>query len=197
MQIPLEISYHGLTKSEAIDQFIRDKATHMERFCDHISRCDIVVEQPNATKQSGSQFRVRIDLTVPPHHELVVDEKPESHDMHEPLQKVINDAFKSMERQLRNLSDKQQGRVKSHDQHTDAEGPAGSAMITKLFPELGYGFITDASGRDVHFTAGAVTGSVHFKDLKVGASVRFDEIPGEQGPTATTVKVLSSGQPHF
>lgn len=197
MQVPLEITYHGVTKSEAIDQYVRDKAAHMEKFCNHISRCDIVIEQPNATKQHGSQFRVRIDVTVPPHHELVVDEKPESHDMHEPLQKVVNDAFKSMERQLRDLSDKQQGRVKTHDQATDAEGPTGAAMISKLFPELGYGFITDDSGRDVHFTAGAVVGAVHFKDLKVGASVRFEEIPGEQGPTATRVKVLSSSQPHF
>ena len=197
MQVPLEISYHGVTKSEAIDQYIRDKAAHMERFCHHVSRCDVVVEQPNATKQSGSQYRVRIDVTVPPHHELVVDEKPESHDMHEPLQKVVNDAFKSMERQLRDLSDKQQGRVKTHDLPTDADGQNGSAMVTKLFPELGYGFITDASGRDVHFTAAAVVGATQFKDLKVGAAVRFEEIPGDQGPTASTVKVLSSNQPHF
>ena len=120
MQIPLSITYHGVTKSEAVDQLIRDKAAHMERFCHHISRCDVAVEQPNATKQSGSQYRVRIDLTVPPHHELVVDEKPELHDMHEPLQKVINDAFKSMERQLRDLTAKQQGRVKRHDRPVDA-----------------------------------------------------------------------------
>src|SRR5207253_2857699 len=74
---------------------------------DHISRCDVVVEHPNQAQHSGNPFRVRIDVTVPPGHELVAEEKPTEHDMHEPLSKVINDAFKTMERQLKSLVEKQ------------------------------------------------------------------------------------------
>jgi hypothetical protein len=37
----------------------------------------------------------------------VADEKPRAHEMHEPLSKVINDAFKTMERQLKSLVEKQ------------------------------------------------------------------------------------------
>lgn len=107
MQLPVEISYRGVEKSDQLEEFIRTKAARLDRFCDHISRCDVVVEQPNHAQQSGNPFRVRIDLTVPPGHELVVDEKPIAHDMHEPLTKVINDAFKTMERQLKALVEKQ------------------------------------------------------------------------------------------
>ena len=46
-------------------------------------------------------------MTVPPGHELVADEKQGAHEMHEPLSKVINDAFKAMERQLKTLVEKQ------------------------------------------------------------------------------------------
>jgi len=37
----------------------------------------------------------------------VADEKPAAHEMHEPLSKVINDAFKTMERLLKKLVAKQ------------------------------------------------------------------------------------------
>jgi len=107
MQLPVNISYRGVEKSDQLEGLIRSKAARLDRFCDHISRCDIVVEQPNQAQKSGNPFRVRIDLTVPPGHELVVNEKPVTHDMHEPLTKVINDAFKKMERQLKSLVEKQ------------------------------------------------------------------------------------------
>ena len=107
MQMPVEISYRGVEKSEEIDTLIRTKSARLDRFCDHISRCDVVIEHPNHSQHSGNPFRVRIDVTVPPGHELVADEKPATHEMHEPLSKVINDAFKTMERQLKTLVEKQ------------------------------------------------------------------------------------------
>lgn len=107
MQLPVKISYRGVDKSDQLEQLIRDKAARLDRFCDHISRCDVVVEQPNHAQQSGNPFRVRIDVTVPPGHELVADERQAEQERHEPLSKVINDAFKAMERQLKTLVEKQ------------------------------------------------------------------------------------------
>ncbi|MBA2742720.1 MAG: ribosome-associated translation inhibitor RaiA [Chthoniobacterales bacterium] len=133
MQLPVEISYRGVEKSDEIDDLIRNKAARLDRFCDHISRCDIAVEQPNQQQRSGNPFRVRIDLTVPPGHELVADEKQTEHEMHEPLTKIINDAFKTMERQLKDLVERQRHEVKAHTEPR--------ALITKLFAD--YGFITD------------------------------------------------------
>src|SRR5207302_10157858 len=98
MQLPVGISYRGVEKTEQLENHIRAKAARLDRFCDHISRCDVVVEHPNQAQHSGNPFRVRIDVTVPPGHELVAEEKPTEHDMHEPLSKVINDGFKAMER---------------------------------------------------------------------------------------------------
>ena len=107
MQLPLEISYRGVEKTDQLDNLIRTKAARLDRFCDHINRCDVMIEQPNHAQKSGNPFRVRIDVTVPPGHELVADEKQTEHEMHEPLSKVINDAFKTMERQLKTLVEKQ------------------------------------------------------------------------------------------
>lgn len=111
MQLPIEITYRGVEKSDEIDDFIRDKAARLDKFCDHITRCDVIVEHPNHAQHSGNPFHVRIDLRVPPGHELVVHEKPVQHEMHEPLTKVVNEAFKAMERQLKDLVDRQQSRT--------------------------------------------------------------------------------------
>jgi len=107
MQLPIGISYRVVEKSDQLEELIHSKAARLDRFCNHISRCDVVVEQPNHAQHSGNPFRVRIDVTVPPGHELVADERQNAHEMREPLSKVINDAFKAMERQLKTLVEKQ------------------------------------------------------------------------------------------
>src|SRR5207247_11103699 len=75
MQLPVKISYRGLEKSDQIDNLVLEKAARLEKFCDHINRCDVAIEQPNHTHHKGNQFRVRIDVTVSRGHELVADEK--------------------------------------------------------------------------------------------------------------------------
>ena len=107
MQRPVNITYRGVEKSDEIDRFILEKTARLEKFCDHINRCDVAIEQPNHAHQKGNQFRVRIDVTVPPGHELVAEEKQMDNGPHAPLSKVIHDAFKTMERQLRHLVQKQ------------------------------------------------------------------------------------------
>ena len=185
MQLPIEISYRGVAKSDEIETLVRDKANRLDKFCDHISRCDVVIEQPNHAQHSGSPFRVRIDVTVPPHHELVVDEKPTKHEMHEPLTKVIGDAFRSMERQLKELTARQHHKVKTHDD-------GAHALISKLFAADGYGFITDMQGRDVYFHRDSLK-NADFEKLKVGTEVRFDEVSSEKGAHATSVHIISTG----
>ena len=107
MQLPVKISYRGVEKSDLIESIILDYAARLERFCDHMNRCDIAIEQTNHTHQKGNPYRCRIDVTVRPRHELVADEQQNDNGSHEPLKKVIHDAFKTMERQLRHLVEKQ------------------------------------------------------------------------------------------
>lgn len=107
MQSSVNVSYRGLEKSEAIEQMVREKAGHLDKFCDHIGRCDVAIEQPNHAHKKGNPFRVRIDVTVPPGHELIAEEEQIDNGSHEPLAKAVHDAFKTMERQLRHLVEKQ------------------------------------------------------------------------------------------
>src|ERR1700746_2791518 len=107
MQLPVKITYRGLEKSEKIDDLVMTYAARLEKFCDHINRCDVAIEQTNKTHHKGNPYRCRIDVTVAPRHELVSAGQKRASGPQEPLHKVIHDAFKTMERQLRPLVEKQ------------------------------------------------------------------------------------------
>jgi len=115
MQLPVKITYRGLEKSEKIDNLVIEYANRLEKFCDHINRCDVAIEQTNHTHQKGNPYRCRIDVTVSRGHELIADEQQTSNGSHDPLAKVIHDAFKTMERELRRVVDKQRREVKTHE----------------------------------------------------------------------------------
>jgi len=114
MQLPIKISYRGLKKSDQIDNLVFEHAARLEKFCDHINRCDVAIEQTNHTHHKGNPCRCRIDVTVAGRHELVADERQMDNGTHQPLNKVIHDAFKTMERELRRVVDKQRRDVKTH-----------------------------------------------------------------------------------
>jgi ribosome-associated translation inhibitor RaiA len=107
MQKPVTITYRGLEKTEIVDDLIADYAARLEKFCDHINRCAVAIEQPNHGHQKGNPYRVRIDVTVSKGHELVAEEQQTDNGAHDALSKVIHDAFRTMERQLRHLVEKQ------------------------------------------------------------------------------------------
>src|SRR4051812_2929305 len=182
MQVPPEIAYHQVTKSEAIDALIREKLEHLESFCDHISSCAVVVEHPHLHERSGNPYRVRLDIHVPPGHEIVAIAGQEHNEMHDELRTVVIDAFEKAERQLKALTEKQHGEVKRHEEPV--------AVISLLNLEAGEGVITDLNGRDIYFDRSSVVGR-DFERLAVGMAAVFTEESDERGPRANTVSVLA------
>ncbi|MFP4417195.1 MAG: HPF/RaiA family ribosome-associated protein [Chitinispirillaceae bacterium] len=183
MRIPLEISYRGVEKNDSIEELIREKAGKLERICDYISSCRVAVEQPQKYQSSGNPYRVRLDITVPPGHELAVIRPSGKGDMHADLPAVIRAAFEAAERQLRELKGKQRRDVKTHpDQQTQA-------IVVDLYKQQDYGFIRTLDGRQVYFHRNAVLHD-DFDRLEIGTGVHFNEVDGEKGPQASSVQII-------
>ena len=72
MRVPLEISFRGVEKTQAIEGLIREKAAGLEKVCSYIVSCRVAVEVPQEHQKSGRPYRIRITLNVPPGHEVVV-----------------------------------------------------------------------------------------------------------------------------
>ena len=108
MQIPLQISLHGIERSDALYNAIREKAEKLERYSEHIMSCRVVLEVASRHKHKGRQFTARIDLKVPGGEIAVTRE----HD--EDLQIALRDAFDAARRQLEDAVRVQRGDVKRH-----------------------------------------------------------------------------------
>ncbi|MBD3401425.1 HPF/RaiA family ribosome-associated protein [candidate division GN15 bacterium] len=183
MQVPLELSFRDVAKSPDIEALIHEKVGKLEQVCDYITSCRVSVERPQRHQQSGNLHRVRIEVRVPPGHELVVTKEPGEADMHAPLSGVIRDAFDAARRRLKELVERQRDETKSHPQQEV------TAIISEIDVDGGYGFLETVDGRRIYFHRNSVVNEA-FEDLDVGNGVRYVEEQGDKGPKATTVQVL-------
>lgn len=129
MQIPLEITYRGVRKTAAMEDFIRRKPRKLERICNYTTSGRVAVESSREHQRSGSPYRVRIYLSVPPWHELVVKRQESEGHLHQEFPTVVRVAFEAAERQLKELVERQRGEVKTHPEQERM------AFVDKLFPE--------------------------------------------------------------
>jgi cold shock CspA family protein/ribosome-associated translation inhibitor RaiA len=182
MQLPLDITWRGVDPSPNVEGLIRERAAHLERFARQINRCSVAIEKPHEHPQSGSGWRVRVDITLPPGHEVVVVRESWQGSVRDDLHGVVQEVFDTAKRRIRKLSERRRGRVKRHvEQELEA-------VISRLLPE-GYGFVTTSDGREVYFHRNAVL-EHDFDDLKVGMGVALAESEGEEGPQASTLRVV-------
>lgn len=113
MELPLQITFRDLPRSEALEADIRDKAGKLEQFYEKVMACRVVVERPHGHQYKGELFHIRIDLTVPG-RELVVNRGPDQHHAHEDPYVAVRDAFDAARRRLQDFARKQRGDVKHH-----------------------------------------------------------------------------------
>lgn len=183
MRVPLDVTYRNVEKNNALDDLISTKVEKLEEVCDHIIGCHVAVEKVHTHPSHGSPFRVRIDLTVPPGHELVIAKNPSEGVQHEPLESVIRDTFDVARRQLRDLNRQQNNRIKYHPEQVMG------GIVTRLFPSENYGFLKTLQGQEIFFHRNSVLHD-EFDRLIVGTGVHFFITEGEKGLQASTVRLV-------
>jgi cold shock CspA family protein len=83
---------------------------------------------------------------------------------------------------LQDYARRQRGDIKSPTLRPEAR-------VSKILPQEGFGFLTSDDGREIYFHKNSVLGRA-FPRLQVGTTVRFVEEAGEEGPQASTVRVV-------
>ncbi|MBD3421057.1 MAG: HPF/RaiA family ribosome-associated protein [Chitinivibrionales bacterium] len=183
MNVPAEISFRNMQKTGPLDALVREKIAKLEEFCDHISRCSVIVEQQERKQRSANPYHVRIDLTIPPGHHIAVNQKPRQVDVDDAADAEIRSAFKKAGRLVRELNERQHGNAAEHEQHST------NAVIETLFREQGYGFIRTIDNRQVYFHRNALD-EKDYDRLQPGTGVSFDETRGKEGPQARHVRII-------
>lgn len=182
MQFPLQITFRHMAPSPALEARIHELAARLDKFSDSIMRCHVVVEAPAKHRHQGGLFEVRIDLSVPG-NDIAIRRSPSLDHSHEDPYVALRDAFHSARRRLEDYERARPHRVKAH------VGPP-QGRVSELHPEAGFGRIETEDGRLIYFHRNSVLDG-SFEELAVGTHVRFDEEPGDRGPQASTVHVVS------
>ena len=101
MDRPLQLTFHNLSHSDAVEQDVRDRVEKLDSIYDHLTGCRVVIDSPHRNQNRSKTFAVRIEMAVPG-QELVVSREPIGD-----LQSAINDAFETAKRRLRTYVQKQ------------------------------------------------------------------------------------------
>ncbi|HJU84707.1 MAG TPA: HPF/RaiA family ribosome-associated protein [Holophagaceae bacterium] len=166
MAMPVQVVFHDLGHSDAIEAAVRKRAEKLESFFGAIQSCRVVVEIAQKHKHQGKLYNVRIDLTVP-QGILAVNRHA-----HEDVFVAIREAFDAARRRLEDHARVVRGDVKQH--------PKGfGGRVARVFPMEGYGFIETPGGEEVYFSAENLVDH-SFEELTVGTEVHFiEDVAGE------------------
>jgi len=181
MQMPLQIHFHNLEPSDAVESNVRKHAEQLEHFCDEIISCRVTIEAPHKHHHQGNIYQVTVDVRAPG-DESVASRAPAQHHAHEDIYVAVRDAFDAVQCQLQDHQLKKRGKVKSHE-------PPSHGKIAELYPAGDYGTITDSSGREIYFHRNSVL-KADFDSLQIGSEVRFVEEAGDKGPQASSVHLI-------
>ncbi|MEC4812530.1 MAG: HPF/RaiA family ribosome-associated protein [Scytonema sp. PMC 1069.18] len=99
MRSPLQITFHNIQQSDAVEEKIRECVAKLEQFHHRITSCRVVIDAPHQNHHKGKLYHVQIDLTIPG-REIVVNRNPSNHESHQDIYIAIRDAFDAAKRQL-------------------------------------------------------------------------------------------------
>lgn len=191
MQVPVEISFHNIQKSDAAEEVIRDHIADLEQIYDRITSCHVRVDRPADNAHHSIPPVVRIELGIPGRKNLVVAHEPDhlQRKFQTPdLRTAINEAFRIAGRRLSDLKEqrKDTSRIPAENGEQRFLG-----QIAEMHLENDHGFLMNKEGGLLYFHRNSlITGS--FDDLKRGDEVYYVEEIGDTGPTAKKVRVKTA-----
>ncbi len=184
---PIQITFHGLDHSDAVEARIRQRAAALDRLDRSLTSCKVRVEARHERHRQGNLYSVHVELHLPGHTIVASRDRHDEH-AHEDVYVAIRDAFDAAERKLEEVVRARRGETKHHAEPVRAQ-------VVRLHTDLGYGFARLDDGTDVYFHASAVKPGVGrarastLRELAVGDPVRvvLSELPGTAGPQASAV----------
>lgn len=181
MDVPLEIRFHNVDRSDALEADIRDRVAKLEELGEHIVSCRVTVDAPHKHHRQGNLFSVKVDIRMPG-SEIVASRDAGMNHAHEDPYVAVRDAFKAARRQVQDYIRVHRGKVKAHE-------AAPHGRIVALRPDQDFGTIQTLDGREIYFHRNSVL-NADFDTLETGTEVWFSEEAGDEGPQATTVHVI-------
>ena len=191
MQIPAEISFRNCQGSASAEDDIRDHIERLERIYGRMTTVRVRVDQSNQNQNDTIPPVVHIEISVPGRSDIIVAHEPDhlQRKYQAPeLRNAINEAFRIAERQLSKYKDKRTDHGTAEMRHEAASEFRG--QVAELTPGEDFGFLMTKEGALLYFHRNSML-SGDFDRLHRGDEVSYVEAMGDNGPTASKVRVLA------
>jgi ribosome-associated translation inhibitor RaiA/cold shock CspA family protein len=188
MQVPLEIAFHNIDRSDWAEQEIRARVADLEQMYDRLTSCRVRVDQRANNSNGTIPPVVHIELGIPGHKDLVVSHEPDhlQRKFQRPdLHNAINEAFRIAERRVLDLKEQRDGRTK--EAHHDASNQS-LGQIAEIDSAGEFGFLMTKEGGLLYFHRNSML-SGNFDELRRGDEVHYVEDTGDTGPVASKVRI--------
>jgi ribosome-associated translation inhibitor RaiA len=110
--MPVEVHFHGLEKSTAVEERVREKVDKLARHFDRMTHCRVVVEAPHRNPQRPKIYQIKIEVGMPGRSPIVVSHERAGSDATEELGLALRDAFEAALRKVEDVSTKLSQRSK-------------------------------------------------------------------------------------
>lgn len=181
MQTPVEIDFQGMRGSPKLRAKIEEHVAELETRFGRIVSCRVVIKAPGGHHRTGLH-EVHIRLKLPNGREVNVRRLSHDDERYTDLDFALNDTFKRARRRLQDQVRRMEAQVKHHE-------PQPIGTVKMLAADGEFGFLEAADGHEVYFHRNSVLNGA-FDRLRVGSRVYYAEEMGQQGPQASTVKLV-------
>lgn len=181
MSFPIQITFHDLDNSAAVEASLKDKFSKLSTFYSRILSCHITIDVPHRHHLHGKSCVVHANVKVPGDEIVVTGESSEG-EVDTGIRNAAHDAFAAARRKLEDFARRSRKDIKVHP-------GISHGRIRDIFPDQSFGFIESSDGREIYFHEHSVPHE-KFESLSIGAEVSFTEENGIEGPQASNIKLI-------
>jgi putative sigma-54 modulation protein len=106
MRSQVEVHFHGIERSEAVEQKVLNKVAKLRRHFSRMTTCRVAVEVPQRTAEKPKVYQIKIEIGVPRRTPIVVSHERIGAHANEELPLAIRDAFDAALRKVDGISAK-------------------------------------------------------------------------------------------
>jgi putative sigma-54 modulation protein len=103
----VEVHFHGIEKSDAIEQRVREKVARLQKHFERMTSCRVGIEVPQrSTPQKPKVYQIKIEIGMPRRKPIVVSHERIGSHANEELGLAIRDAFGAAMRKVDGMAAK-------------------------------------------------------------------------------------------
>jgi putative sigma-54 modulation protein len=106
MATQVEVHFHGIEKSEAVEQRVHEKVAKLKKHFSQMTSCRVAIEVPQRTADRPKVYQIKIEIGVPRRAPVIVSHERTGSHANEDLPLAIREAFQAALRKVDGMSAK-------------------------------------------------------------------------------------------